>query len=446
MARSIILPQGFTPRDYQIETMKAFFIDQKRYFIFIGHRRAGKDITWMQIMIAASQIKVGRYVHAFPKFSTARDAIWEGIDNDGIPYLDYFPKSLIRKINNTKCTVYFKNGSIYQLIGIDNFNNKMGGNLVGIVYTEYPLQNPAGADYISPILTANGGWQAYVYTPRGRNHGYYLYKRNKDNPEWFCQLLTVDDTRKNNGDYVISPKDIEEQRARGISEEIIQSEYYVSFDAAIAGAYFGTEMRKARQENRIREFKIDTTLPVKTYWDLGQRDKTVIWFTQKSRNTNEFYLIGYYEKDHESYKHYVNVVHDFRDEFGITYDDRFPHNAPHDARKTESDNVRVIDKYRNYGLNMKAIPRIQHKNDGIECARTILSRCHFIESACEKGIGALNSYHNKFDINKGIWGDRVHDWASDGADAFMQFAQDNQKLLTNNGRIILNAVNSRPVI
>lgn len=443
MARVITIPNGFYPRPYQLDTMKAFFLDKTRNFIDIEHRRAGKDEKWLNIMIAASQMRVGTYLHTFPVYKTAVAAIWEGIDDYGRPFLDRFPKHLIDKVNHSKTYIKFKNGSIYRLGGADKYDSWMGTNPVFVLFSEYAIQDPQAANFFAPILLNNGGWQAYIYTPRGRNHGYHLYQRNKDNPDWFCQHLTVNDTFRNNGLPVIDAQKIESERRRGISEEIIQQEYFCSFDAAIEGAYFAKSLRRARDEGRICDFQINTDWPVSTYWDLGQHDKTCIWFIQKQGAREEYAAIGYYENFNQPVNHYINKVYEFRDRHGLTF---YRHYAPHDVRKTESDNLRIIERYLRGGLRMEVVKRIKSKQDGIEAARSIIHRCRFHETNCERGLAALNSYHGVRDDKKGIFGAPVHDWASDGSDAFMQFAQTHQQLSTSNGRIIYNAVNSSPIL
>jgi hypothetical protein len=55
----------------------------------------------------------------------------------------------------------------------------------------------------------------------------------KNNPEWFCELLTVDDTGG-----VITPEIIQAERESGMSEEMIQQEFYCSFEACLAACFF----------------------------------------------------------------------------------------------------------------------------------------------------------------------------------------------------------------
>ncbi|MHA1396013.1 MAG: hypothetical protein ACTSRZ_21120, partial [Promethearchaeota archaeon] len=163
----------------------------------------------------------------FPTFAQGKKVIWKNITSEGRRYLSYFPEKLIKNKNDTEMRIELLNGSIFQVIGTDDFDSIRGTNPIGCIFSEYAKQNPeAWTTIIEPILLENGGWAKFLYTPYGKNHGYKLYQMAKNNPNWFTMLLTVNDTRKDDGSYVIPPEEIEELRKQGISEEIIQQEYY----------------------------------------------------------------------------------------------------------------------------------------------------------------------------------------------------------------------------
>jgi phage terminase large subunit len=57
------------------------------------------------------------------------------------------------------------------VVGSDNFNSLVGASPAGIVYSEWALANPSARAYLRPIIAENKGWELFLYTPRGRNHG-----------------------------------------------------------------------------------------------------------------------------------------------------------------------------------------------------------------------------------------------------------------------------------
>ena len=440
----VTFPFEYEPRDYQKAMWKALFLEKKKRILCIWHRRAGKDKTCVNILVAAAHQRVGTYYYLFPELKQARRDIWEGIGADGKRFLDHFPKQTIRRINNTEMVIEFKNGSIFRMCGADRYDALMGSNPIGIIFSEYSLQNPRAWDYMRPILAENGGWALFQYTPRGTNHGYTLYNEVKDNDKWFCERLTVEDTKRPDGSPVVSQEMVQEEINAGMSEEMAQQEFYCSFTAAVRGAYFGKGLSRAENEGRIKDFLLDTTSIVNTYWDLGFNDATSIWFVQVTNQ--EIRAIYYYENSGEELQHYVNKLHDIRDKLGIVYG---KHYAPHDSshRRLVSGES-VIDKGRRLGIMFEHVPRIAQKIDAIEKARTIFPKMVFHKTNCEYGLSCLREYHSEYKEKYGIFGDNpVHNWASHGADAFMTLAQSYQEhaKIHLNPRQLQNRVNQTPI-
>src|SRR6185437_16205257 len=131
----------FKPRAYQIPLLRAFDNGIKR-IIHIWHRRCGKDLTDLNIMIGEMAQTVGNYYYFLPTYSQAKKVIWEGKTKDGTPFLSFFPSELIESINNSELKIKFKNGSLFHLIGSDNIDSIVGTNPRGCVFSEFPLQDP----------------------------------------------------------------------------------------------------------------------------------------------------------------------------------------------------------------------------------------------------------------------------------------------------------------
>ena len=110
---------------------------------------------------------------------------------------------------------------------------------------------------LQPILLENGGWAMFIYTPRGKNHGYTTFKVASRDPDWFCSLKTVRDTLRDSpgesGAPVILESDIDKIRREGDEEgnvpdeDTIQQEYYCSFSGNLQGAIYGTQMSMAER-------------------------------------------------------------------------------------------------------------------------------------------------------------------------------------------------------
>lgn len=225
------IPHNYEPRLYQ-EPLFDCIADGYKRGVGIWHRRAGKDKTLLNLMTKEACKRVGVYYYFFPTYNQGRKVLWDGIDRQGFGYMDHIPEEIRENTNQAEMKIKLVNGSLIQIIGTDNIDAIMGTNPIGCVFSEYSLQNPDAWDLIRPILAENGGWAVFNYTPRGRNHGYVLYEMAKHNPDWFCQLLTIDDTG------AVSPDVVQAEREAGMSEEMIKQEFYCSFEAALSQCFF----------------------------------------------------------------------------------------------------------------------------------------------------------------------------------------------------------------
>lgn len=226
MARRIILPYNFTPRDYQAPVYNAMVNDGVRRAITVWPRRNGKDIVAINILTAMAHKKVGTYFYMAPYYKQVREIIWNGIDGSGKRFIDYIPKALIDRKQDQEMRIFLKNGSIIKLCGSDNIDSIVGTNPYGIIFTEFSLHKPEAWHYLRPVLAENGGWALFNGTPRGLNHYYQLYEAAKKDKRWFTQYITRDDTN------IPTLEAIEEDRRSGMPESLIQQEYYCLWTAS----------------------------------------------------------------------------------------------------------------------------------------------------------------------------------------------------------------------
>ncbi len=403
----IILPHEFTPRPYQSASNRAYFIDRKRFMIEVLHRRAGKTKNALNFIVGCGMERVGNYFHTFPELTQARRAVWNNIDKEGKRYIDHVPRQLMAdKPNNTDMRINLINGSMIQLAGADRYDALMGGNPAGIIFDEYSLQNPFAWHYLSPIVTENNGWAKFIYTPRGKNHGWELYNINRNNPNWFVQKLDITQTRNWDGTAIITQEMIDERRRSGMPEELIQQEFYCSFEAALANAFYSAEIDCMFKEGRVRNFPFFAGAPVHTAWDIGRRDPTSIWFFQVVADW--IYVIWYYENVKQGMPHYIEVVKNFLEKNYLRNGVNF---APHDIKVHEWSNGRSrIDEAAKMGFYFKDVPKLGIM-DGINCVRSLFPRMVFHHDNTQLGLDMLKQYVK--DDN----GEPVHDFASHPADA-----------------------------
>ena len=158
----IPLPFNYSPRDYQMPFWAAMERGCKRA-VLVWHRRTGKDKSCLNFLIREMSKRVGNYFYTFPEFAQGRAVLWDGIDRDGFKFLDHFPPEFIKSKNETEMKIECVNCSTFQIIGTDRFDKKIGANPMGIVFSEYSLQDPDVWGFFRPILAENNGWAIFNY-------------------------------------------------------------------------------------------------------------------------------------------------------------------------------------------------------------------------------------------------------------------------------------------
>ena len=366
--------------------------------------------------------RVGNYWHMLPEYGQARKAIWEAVNpKTGKRRIDEaFPPEIRSNTRNQEMMIKFVNGSTWQLVGSDSYNALVGSPPIGLVNSEYALADPQAWGYLSPILEENGGWSIFVFSARGKNHGFRLLRFAETEPSWFAETLTVDDTPV----FTIDQQTQILRDLKGIYGEteglmLFMQEYKCSFEGFIHGAYYAKQLTQARQDDRICSVPHETGHEVYTFWDLGIDDSTTIWFMQAVGR--ELRFIDYYENTGEGLAHYAKVLK----EKPYIYGD---HYLPHDVDVRElGTGVSRKETLTNLGISpimvVKRARDIQAVLNGIEAARNILSRCWFDKVKCSQGLSGLEAYRAEYDEKNKKLGNRpLHSWASHSADGFRTFS------------------------
>lgn len=283
-------PPVWRARPYQ-QIARDKFHDGLRRQLLIWHRRAGKDSYALNTAADEADKEVGTYWHLYPMHVQARRAIWNGIDNQGIRFIDQaFPPERRVATRIADMQIELDNGSMWQLCGSDAYDRLVGANPRGVVFSEWALCDPRAWDYLRPIMRENNGWAVFITTYRGRNHAYQMAKKLADHPDWFVDIRTVDDTTHQDGRPILTPEDIQAERDEGMSEALIQQEYYCNPMAAPAGAIYGKSLEKLQLSGHTGALTYDSTRPVIASWSLEYDDQYTAIFWQATGN--ESHVIG----------------------------------------------------------------------------------------------------------------------------------------------------------
>ena len=437
------LPYKWECRPYQRELWQYLRNGGKRA-VALWHRRAGKDEIGLHWTCMAAHLKPATYWHMLPEASQARKAIWDAINpHTGIRRIDEaFPLALRSSTREQDMMIKFHNGATWQVVGSDNYNSLVGSPPAGVIFSEWSLANPMSWAYLRPILRENGGWAIFIYTSRGNNHGKSIYDSALESPGWFAQRITVDDTN------VFTKEQLDDELKEYIREygptvgkAIFKQEYYCSFDAAILGSVYGEWIENAEAENRITTNVFDPDAFVYTAWDIGHSDATAIWWYQVVGQ--EIRVIDYYEASQQDVQHFAerlygryititerdertcqikryalgSVIPECEHRQSYKYQRAY---LPHDAinKLLAAGGRSVMEQLAELGIKCQSIKATNQANQ-FAAVRQILPRCYFDKHRTSDGVNCLKEYHFEWNPERKVLSaNPVHDWSSNGADAF----------------------------
>jgi len=379
----------------------------ERWAALVCHRRAGKTVSAINDLIKRAVMTPGRaplFGYVAPYRAQAKSIAWE--------YLKYYAKPIAKKINESDLILTTTNGAEVRLFGADNADALRGLGFDGIFMDEYGDFRPSvWGNVIRPALSDKQGWAVFAGTPKGKNQFWDVWDNAQRDPTWFAQMLRASDSG------LLPDGELADAR-RTLSEDQYLQEYECSFEAAILGAFYGTEMRNLDEAGHIRDVPYDPSLPTYTAWDIGHRDDTAIWWYQVIRR--EIHVIDYYAASGETPETIAAVVNGKPVHYG-------QHFLPHDARaKTfAAGGKSTIEQLAALlgGFSMLSIVPSLSIQDGIQAARTMLPQCWFDAEKCRTGLEVLRQYQREYDEDtKSFRKTAKHDGNSHGADAFRMLA------------------------
>lgn len=412
---------SYTPRRHFV----GFHARKQRWALIVFHRRGGKTVACVNELHSRAlytQKKNARYAYIAPFFRQAKDVAWM--------YLKDATKDSAVKVKESELSVELFNGAKITLYGADNPNALRGLYLDGVVLDEYGDCRPSiWSEVILPTLADRQGWAVFIGTPRGKNHFWEVRELAKKNAgkDWF--YLEV----KSSESGILPEKELAMQRAI-MSPEEFDREYECSFEAPVEGTFYAKliqEMEKGRigdptKPPQITKVPYDPDFKVHVAQDIGIVDSTAMWFWQQ--RPGGIAIIDYEEHHGETLDFYFDVLR----KKGYSYEQIW---LPHDAKAKNLQTGRsTIEQYlsqRSFSSGegemvqefpVRITPKLEIQH-GIDAVRWILPHCYIDKDKCKDGIEALRAYRRSYDEVKKVFSDApLHDWSSNGADAFRYFA------------------------
>jgi hypothetical protein len=338
-------------------------------------------------------------------------------------YTKEYAAPLLEQVHEAELRVTLKNMAKLYLLGAENADALRGLYLDGAVLDEYAMIKPSTvSQIILPCISDRNGWLVKMGTPKGKNHFYNDYKRAVADPTQFAMVLKASESG------IISKEELELIKSH-MDHSDYQQEYECSFDAALKGAIYGSEMELAESEGRVGDFELDPNLPTDVVTDLGYTDDTVLAFFQMSRSGILVHEV--YSNNEQEWDVYMDEIdsHDVRDVY-----------LPHDAKAKNLQTGRsIVEQTIKRGYRPRIVP--DHKlRDGISATRKLLPYVYWNLPLCSGAIEAMKSYRREWDDKLGCYRDRpVHDWSSHIADTirYLGVIFSNLPALTSKSSLIL---------
>ena len=341
----------------------------------------------------------------------------------------------------TESSIKGRNGSEFIFLGVrhntDEIKSTEGVDICWI--EEGHNLTEESWDIIDPTIRKEGSEIWVTYNTRFKfDHLHQMFVVNKPPSDAWVQRINHSDNP-----YLPDPLKAQMESMKEKDYEKYLHIWQGELKVLANGAIFGKQITQVKKDGRNTFIPIQSNCEVLTFADLGKHDQTAFWFVQIVGK--EYRMIDYYHNRLEDVDHYTRVLKALGYNYGTHY---MPHDADHDRLGMKRN---IKQQFEDGGIKpIEIVERISAKETAIQLARDILPNCWFhvgkdahrepaecdgyipwLEDGMqtrsqrmEKGFEVMSNYRYKYNDADGVFQQRPHhDWASNGADAFMQFAQ-----------------------
>ena len=391
----IIIPKAFKP-----------LFSPKRFKIYYGGRGGAKSHNIARALLVIGMSKKTRVLCARELQGAIADSVHKLLSDIISQYdLHYFydvQKAIIKGRNGTE--FIFK----------------------GLKHNATEIKSTEGVDICwveEAEKVSQGSWEVLVPTIRKEDSEIWISfnPKHPTDPTYVNFVANADDDmlvkKVSWRDNPFFPDTLETERKR-LEKNDPKAYAHVwegEFDERHFGGIYASYVDKARQDGRICPVPYKDGVPVFTAWDLGKSDSTCIWFAQKVGL--ELRVIDYHESNGKDLAFYADLIRNKPYKYGTHY---LPHDSTHDRLGMGGSIALQLGELGVINTPLK----IGSVAARIELGRDLLKSCFMDDKKCKDGYHALTNYQYEWDDNMQRFKSKpLHDWASDGADAFGYLAQ-----------------------
>jgi phage terminase large subunit len=309
-----------------------------------------------------------------------------------------------------------KNGSLIIFRGMQSYNADSIKSLEAydIAWVEEAQTLSAmSLELLRPTIRKEGSELWFGWNPRNRTDAVDMFFRKNPHPDavsvqvnwrdnpWFPEVLR----KERDHDFATDPD---------AAEHVWEGGYGLQ-----AGAILGRWVGNAEKEGRIGdhvEYEPNGA-PIEISSDIGFRDTASWWFWQ--RRIGGFGLLDYDEDSGLEAQEWIPRLQERLTMRGWTNLGKIY--LPHDARnKTFQSKHTALEQFLSaFGGDKVAIVPVATKSDRINAARTVIRKCEFHETNCERGLDGLRAWEYEWNPDLQVFmKEPKHNWASHPSDGF----------------------------
>lgn len=307
-----------------------------------------------------------------------------------------------------KATIYGKNGTEFRFAGIrTNIGAIKSFEGIDICWVE-EAANVSRTSWMTLIPTIRKDGSEIWVSFNPELEADETYQRFVVSPPSGCQPIKIG---WQDNPWLPTTLRIEMNDLRSRSEDDYLNVYGGNCKHALEGAIFAKELRDATLQERVCNVPWNQVKPVETFWDLGKRDMTSIWFAQVVGF--EYRILDFYENSGVNLSHYIKVLQEKPYTYGTMW---LPHDAEHDLLASERT---IAQQMRLAGHKVRIVPKVT-KGNQIEAGRAVFGQCWFDREKCADGLQHLRHYQFDVDPDTKLRSkEPLHDEHSHAADAFL---------------------------
>ena len=249
------------------------FDDKHRFKVAVCGRRFGKTTLAIILLIWTAMQKESQCWYIAPSYRMAKQIAWEMLNK-------IIPKETIIKYNETELTLYLKNGSKIALKGADSPDSLRGVGLDFVVIDEYAdIKQNVWEEIIRPTLLDTGGSALFIGTPKGFNHFYDIFLKEKEDENWKSWRF------KSADNPFISASEIKEAK-NSTTIDYFAQEYLADFRQFTGAVYkeFDRTIHVISPKELSKEWYLYRAI------DFGDQNPTAVQFIIVSNN-DEWFIV-----------------------------------------------------------------------------------------------------------------------------------------------------------